>query len=161
MSTTCDLYCCLLPQYEVCALAAQAFKSQQSGSVTRCKLHKKNVQSVQFIAKRREYCCIFSVGVALKMRYITNGMCAKSSTQIYVERADNNSVISSGDFCGCLLPQCEALLTCRSILPMATQEIYFLVFRKGGNCAPFPTPSLPDKAITIIPIKNPVNKGKR
>jgi len=30
-------------------------------------------------------------------------------------------VISSGDLCCCLLPQCEALRTCRSGFPIATK----------------------------------------
>jgi len=37
----------------------------------------------------------------------------------------------------------------------------FLTHLLGGNCAPFPTPSSPDKAITITPIKSPLNKRKR
>ena len=32
-----DLYCCLLPQCDACALAARAFRSQQNGAVTRIK----------------------------------------------------------------------------------------------------------------------------
>jgi len=31
----------------------------------------------------------------------------------------------------------------------------------GGNFGPFPTPSSPDKAISAIPVKNPLNKGKQ
>ena len=44
-------------------------------------------------------------------------------------QTSNNRVISSGDLYCCLLPQCEALRTCRSSFPITTQEIYFLVFR--------------------------------
>ena len=40
----------------------------------------------------------------------------------------NNKVISPDDFYCCLLPQCEALHTCRSGFPIAAHEIYFLVF---------------------------------
>jgi len=39
---------------------------------------------------------------------------------IYVARTSNNRVISSGDPYCCLLPQCEALRTCRSGFPIAT-----------------------------------------
>jgi len=83
---------------------------------------------VLFIAKRRGCCCNLSVGVTLKMWLTTNGMCARSNTQIYVTRTSNNRVISLGDLYCCLLPQCEALRTCRSRFLIATQEIYFLSF---------------------------------
>jgi len=59
------------------------------------------------------YCCNLSVGVALNVRFTTNGMCA-NNTRIYMARTSNNRVIASGDLCCCLLPQCEALRTCRS-----------------------------------------------
>jgi len=39
---------------------------------------------------------------------------------IYVARTSNNRVISSGELCRCLLPQCEALRTCRSGFPITT-----------------------------------------
>jgi len=83
---------------------------------------------VQFTAKRRGRCCNLSVGVALKVRFSTNGMCAMSNTQTYVTWTSNNRVISSGDLNYCLLPQCEALHTCRWSFLITTQEIYFLVF---------------------------------
>jgi len=44
--------------------------------------------------------------------------CARRTTP-YVCGA--NRVISSGDLCCCLLPQCEALRTCRSGFPIATK----------------------------------------
>jgi len=31
----------------------------------------------------------------------------------------------------------------------------------GANCAPVPTPSSPDKAISAISVKSPLHKGKR
>ena len=39
---------------------------------------------------------------------------------IYVARTSNKRVISSGDLYCCLLPQCDALRTCRSGFPIAT-----------------------------------------
>jgi len=39
---------------------------------------------------------------------------------MYVARTSNKRVISSGDLYCCLLPQCEALRTCRSGFPIAT-----------------------------------------
>jgi len=47
-------------------------------------------------------------------------MCAKNYTNIYVARTSNNRVIAAHDFYYCLLPQCEALRTCRSGFPIAT-----------------------------------------
>ena len=42
---------------------------------------------------------------------------------IYVALTNNNRVISSGELYCCLLPQCEALRTCRSGFPIAAVEI--------------------------------------
>ena len=39
---------------------------------------------------------------------------------IYVARTSNKRVISSGDLYCCLLPQCDALRTCRSGFPIKT-----------------------------------------
>jgi len=39
---------------------------------------------------------------------------------IYVARTSNNRVIMACELCCCLLPQCEALRTCRSGFPIAT-----------------------------------------
>ena len=51
-----------------------------------------------------------------------DGMCVKNNTIMYVARTSNNRVISSGDLYCCLLPQCEALRTCRSGFPIATKR---------------------------------------
>jgi len=40
---------------------------------------------------------------------------------MYVARTSNNRVMSSGDLCCYLLPRCEALRTCRSGFPIATE----------------------------------------
>ena len=60
------------------------------------------------------YCYNLSVGAALNARFTTNGTCAKSNTHIYIARKNNNRVIVACDLYHCLLPQCEALRTCRS-----------------------------------------------
>ena len=86
-------------------------------------LHTKNVRSVRFVVKRRGCCCNLSGGVALIVWFTTNGMCVKNNTIMYVARTSNNRVISSGDLYCCLLPQCEALRTCRSRFPIATRPI--------------------------------------
>jgi len=53
-------------------------------------LNKKNVRSVWFVVKRRGCCCNLSGGVALIVWFITNGMCVKNNTIIYVARASNS-----------------------------------------------------------------------
>ena len=47
-------------------------------------------------------------------------MCAKNNTHMYVARTSNNRVIAAHGLYCCLLPQCEALRTCRSGFPIAT-----------------------------------------
>ena len=42
---------------------------------------------------------------------------------IHMAQTSNNRVISSGDLYCCLLPQCEALRTCRSGFPIATLHV--------------------------------------
>jgi len=41
--------------------------------------------------------CNLSVGVALNVRFTTNGMCVKNNTHIYVARTSNNRVIAACD----------------------------------------------------------------
>jgi len=86
----------------------------------KCNLHKKNVRSVRFVAKRRGCFCNLSVGVALNVRFTTNGMCAKNNTNRYVARTSNNRSTTACDLCCCLLPRCEALRTCRLGFPITT-----------------------------------------
>ena len=78
----------------------------------------------------RDCCCnlLGLVGVALNVRFTTNGMCAKNNIHIYVAWTSNNIidiVIMACDLYCCLLPQCEALHTCRSGSPIATLFAYF------------------------------------
>ena len=74
------------------------------------------------------YCCNLSLGVALNVQFATIGMCVKNNTHKCVVRTSDNRVISSGVLCFCLLPQCEALRTCRSGFPTATISPLILVF---------------------------------
>ena len=67
-------------------------------------------------------CCNLSAGVALIVRFATNGMCVKNNTIIYVARASNSTRDCEHDLYCCLLPRCEALRTCRSRFPIATVE---------------------------------------
>jgi len=68
-----------------------------------------------------------SGGVALEVLFTTNGMRVKKNTHTYVARKSNNRVISSGEVYRCLLPQCEALRTCRSGFPIATHVLQTFV----------------------------------
>jgi len=114
---------------KLCAHAARAFQSQQGGALTRmwrwCQVQpsqkERAIDAVRW--KRRGCCCNLSVDVVLKVRFTTNGMCAKSNTHIYVARTSNYRVISSCDLYYCLLALREALRTCHSSFPIATQEI--------------------------------------
>ena len=66
------------------------------------------------------YCCNLSGGVALIVWFTTNRMCGKNNTIICVARASNSKRDCEHDLYCCLLPQCEALRTCRSGYPIAT-----------------------------------------
>jgi len=55
---------------------------------------------------------------------------------INVARTSNNRVISSGDLFCCLLPQCEALRTCRSGFPIATALIKLYRAIEEEDCDP-------------------------
>jgi len=68
----------------------------------------------------KECCCSLSVGVALNVRFTTNGMCVKNNTHIYVARTSNNGVIMACDLYCCLLPQCDVWRTYHSDFPIAT-----------------------------------------
>jgi len=48
-------------------------------------------------------------------------MYVKNNTIIYVEWASNSKRDCEHDLCCCLLPRCEALRTCRSVFPIATE----------------------------------------
>jgi len=71
--------------------------------------------------KRRGYCCNHSSGVALKCAVQHESNVREEQHHIYVARASNNRVISSGELYCCLLPQCETLRTYRSGFPITTR----------------------------------------
>ena len=113
-------------------------------SRVRCTLHKKNVWSIRFVVKRRGCCCSLSVECAIHHK---QDVCGEQHLYIYMVRTSNKRVIpmewtwwvtsnnacepskqlvvlANGDdesdlYC-CLLPQCEALRTCRSGFTIAT-----------------------------------------
>jgi len=49
-------------------------------------------------------CCSLSVGVALNVRFTTNGLSVTNNTHIYVARTSTNRVIMACDLYCCLLP---------------------------------------------------------
>jgi len=81
------------------------------------------------------WCCNLSAGVTLHVRFTANGMCAKNNIHINVVRTSNNRVTSSGDLCCCLLPQCEALRTCRTSFPIASLVDIRTVVCSGPSCS--------------------------
>jgi len=130
------LYCYLLPQCEALHTCCSGFpiakwccdkdvKCCEQNLLTtegraRRRLHIKNVRSVRFVVKRRGCFCNLSVGVVLNVGFTTNGMCAKSNTYIYVARKSNSRVIATHGLYCYLLPQCEALRSCRPGFLIAT-----------------------------------------
>ena len=67
------------------------------------------------------YCSNLSGGVALIVRFNTNGMCVKNNTIMNVTRTSNNRVTMACELYCSLLAQCEALRICRSGFLIATQ----------------------------------------
>ena len=127
-----DLYCCLLPRCKALRICRSGFpiatllKLNKTMLWPRCggraefSLHTKNVRSVWFVVKRRRCCCNLPGGVALIVWFTTNDMCA-TNKNIYAwcEQAIIRE-IATYDLYSCLLPQCEAMRTCRSGFPIAT-----------------------------------------
>jgi len=114
---------------KLCALAAQAFLSQQRGTVTRMW---RSCQ-VQLSQKEGAICEVRSKKGEMLMQPLSwdcieyaihheRDMGAMSNTH------SNNRVISLGHLYWCLLPHCEALRTWRSGFPITVQEMHFLVF---------------------------------
>ena len=136
-SVVCDLYCCLLLQCEALHTCHSRFPIATSG----CNRDVKVVPLPGATFTKRT-CDQFGLlqnvtDVVATSKLVLFWMCdsprtwfyAKSNTHIYVVRTSNNSLISTGDLCCCLLPHCETLCTCRSAFPSATQERCLLVIR--------------------------------
>jgi len=95
-----DLYCCFLPQCEALRTCHSGFLIatkwcchlwQGCEGRAKCSLHKKNVQSVRLVVKRRGCCCNLSVSIVLNVWFTTNGMCTKNNTHIYMARTSSKS----------------------------------------------------------------------
>jgi len=96
-------------------------------------------------------CCNLSGGVALIVWFTTNGMCTKNNNiyiYIYVVRTSNNKVIVARDLYCCLLPQCEALRTCRSGFRL---QLNGAVTRMWKSCRV--KPSRKERAISAVRFK--------
>ena len=73
--------------------------------------------SLSFISKSLAQlcckCCNHSVSVVLNVWFATNGMYVTNNTHICVPQTSRNRMRTTWDLYCCLLPQCEALHTCR------------------------------------------------
>ena len=110
-----------------CTYAAQAFRSQQNGAVTRM------WRSCQVQPSQKEH----AIGAVhcenegmllqpLRWRYVEcvihHEWDLYEEQHPYVVRASNNRVIAAHDLNCCLLPQCETLHTCHSGIPITTGQ---------------------------------------
>jgi len=122
---------------KLCAHVAWAFQSQQNGAVTRmwrscCVKPSQKERVIGAVHCNKEgYCCNLSTGIVLNAQFTTNRMCANNNTHIYVAWRSNNRVVVARDLYCCLLPQCEALRTCRSGFPIAT--VLILIVKQVQN----------------------------
>ena len=112
----------LLARVLNCVGNCRPTRSQSTGSVSSISAAADRLYSSSHWRScgRHACCCNLSVRVALNVQFTTNGMCAKNNTHLHVARTSNNIVSTTCDLCCCLLPQCEALHTCRSGFPIAT-----------------------------------------
>ena len=118
---------------KLCAHAARAFRWQQNGAVTRmwrsCRVNTQKERAIGAVRCKKEgmllqplhWCCVECV--IHHERDVR-----ENNTDIYVARTSNNRVIVARELYCCLLPQCEALRTCRSGFLIATQVT------RGGSC---------------------------
>jgi len=111
---------------KLCAHAARDFRSQQIGAVIRmwrsCGVQPSHKErAIDVVCWKKEgmllqplrFCCVDCV-IHHERDVREEQKC------MYVAQTSNNRVISSGDLYCCLLPQSEALRTCRSGFPIAT-----------------------------------------
>ena len=117
---------------KLCGHAARAFWSQQSGAVTRvwrsCRV--KPSQKERSIGAVR----CKKVGILLQplLWRCAEGVVHHEQNvrveqrRVYVARTSNNRVIEACELYCCLLPQCEALRTCRSGFTIATMAYHWL-----------------------------------
>ena len=76
------------------------------------------IVSQQLVNSCQAYCCNLSAGVERSVHHEQN--VHEQQYHIYVAQTSNNTVITACDLYCCLLPQFEALCTCRSGFLIAT-----------------------------------------
>ena len=116
---------------KLCAHATWDFRSQQNGAVTRmwrsCGVQSSHKdRAIGAVRCKKEgmllqplrWCCVDCM-------IHHERMVPEEQKFMYVAQTSNNRVFSSGDLYCCLLPRCEALRTCRSGFPIATQLSFF------------------------------------
>ena len=122
----CELYCCLLPQSEALHTCRSGFSdrnkvvtrmwrsccvkpSQKERAIGELRCKKEGMLLQPFRWRCVEYVIHHERDVCEEQQYI------------YVARTSNNRVTMACDLYCCLLPQCEALRTCRSGFLIATR----------------------------------------
>ena len=114
-----ELYCCLLPRCDALCTCRLGFLIATKWC---CDQDVKVVPSADFTKRTCDRCGSLLKGgdvVAtspLPLHWMCNSPqtgCARRITPIYMWREQAIRVISSGDLYCCLLPQCDALCTCR------------------------------------------------
>ena len=106
---------CMMTMQKNCAFWIET-KIYQMAIIKR---QKSNISMHLFSCK----CSNLSVDIVLIVPFTINGMCTKNNNHIYVAQTSNRTVIMACDLHCCLLPQCEALCTCRSGFLIATHAI--------------------------------------
>jgi len=121
-----DLYCCLLPQREALCTCRSGFPiatkrcCDQDVKVVLCEAFTKRMcDRCGSLEKRRGCCYNHSAGVVLKCAVHHERNVREEKHPFYTARTSSNRVIVACDLYCCLLPQCEALHTCRSGFPIA------------------------------------------
>jgi len=120
---------------KLCAHAARDFRSQQNGAVTRmwrsCQVQPSQKERAIGVVRCKKggmllqplrWHCVECV--------IHHGDVREEQKDVSVARASNNK--RDCVVCCCLLPQCEALRTCRSGFPITTGA-YFHAFQTNGQ----------------------------
>ena len=135
---------------KLCALATRSFQSQQNGAVNRmwrlCQVQTSQKEhAISAVCCKKEGMLLQPLSwhcAECTVHHQWNVRCAKNNTHIYVVQISNNRMIAVDELCCCLLPQCEALHTCRSAQAFRSQHHHqytwkpffmtILVFRKNS-----------------------------
>jgi len=111
---------------KLCAHVARAFRSQQNGAMTRtwrsCRVQPSHKERAIGVVRCKKEGMLLQ---PLRWRCVECVIHREQDVReekhrMYVARTSNNRVIVACDLYCCLLPQCEALCTCRSSFPIAS-----------------------------------------